>query len=87
MLDIKFIRDNKELIALAAKKKHSDFNVEELINIDEKRRTVMASVEKSRAEQNSASDKIAKAGSPAERQLIIDEMKVVKANLEKNEES
>ncbi len=87
MLDIKFIRENKDLIALAAKKKHSDFKVDELINVDEKRRSIMATVEKRRAEQNSASDKIAKAGSPAERQLIIDEMKTVKANLEKDEES
>lgn len=87
MLDIKFIRENKDLIVLAAKKKHSDFKVDELINVDEKRRAIMATVEKRRAEQNSASDKIAKAGSPAERQLIIDEMKTVKANLEKDEES
>jgi len=87
MLDIKFIRENKDLIALGAKKKHSDFVVDELITIDDKRRTLIIAVEKRRAEQNSASEKIAKAVSSEERQKLIDEMKVVKTDLEKDEES
>ena len=87
MLDIKFIRDNKDLITLASKKKHIDFKVEDLLAVDEKRRSLMSSVEKKRAEQNSASEKIAKASDPASRQALIDEMKKVKSELEKEEES
>jgi seryl-tRNA synthetase len=87
MLDIKFIRENKELIALAAKKKHLDFVVDELIVIDDKRRLLMSSVEKRRAEQNVASEKIAKAATPEERQSLINEMKTVKSEMEKDEES
>jgi seryl-tRNA synthetase len=87
MLDIKFIRENKELINLASQKKHIDFKVEELIEVDEKRRALMSSVEKKRAEQNSASEKIAKATDPAQRQALIDEMKKVKSDLEKEDES
>jgi len=87
MLDIKFIRENKELIALAAKKKHLDFVVDELIALDDKRRVIMASAEKRRAEQNAASQKIASAVTPEERAKLIDDMKVVKADLEKDEES
>lgn len=86
MLDIKFIRENKELIALAAKKKHSDFVVDELLAIDDKRRLIMAETEKRRAEQNAASDKIAKASTPEERQGLIDSMKSVKLAFEKGEE-
>ena len=58
MLDIKFIRENKDLIAMAAKKKHLDFAVDELIAADDKRRALLSSIEKNRALQNSASDKI-----------------------------
>jgi len=87
MLDIKFIRENKDLIAMAAKKKHLDFAVDELIMADDKRRALLSSIEKNRALQNSASDKIARAASPEERQKLIDDMKSVKVSMEKDEES
>jgi seryl-tRNA synthetase len=37
MLDIKFIRENKDLVAMGAKKKHIDFDVAKLIDLDDKR--------------------------------------------------
>lgn len=87
MLDIKFVRENKDLVALAAAKKHIEFNVEDLIAVDDKRRTLMADAEKKRAEQNAASDKIASAANPEERAALIESMKTVKADLEKDEEA
>ncbi len=86
MLDIKFIRENKDLIALAAQKKHLDFKVDELIALDDKRRTLLTSVETRRAEQNAASAKITSA-SPEDRAKLIADMKVVKAAAESEEES
>lgn len=86
MLDIKFIRENKDLIAMAAKKKHVDFDVEELIKIDDKRREIIASVEKKRAEQNEVSDKIIKITDAAEKSQMISEMKALKDELQKEEE-
>ncbi len=85
MLDIKFIRENKELIALAAKKKHAAFDVEELMALDDRRRTLMAAAEKARAEQNAASAGIASAATPEARAALIDSMKTVKADFEKAE--
>lgn len=85
MLDIKFIRENKDLIALAAKKKRIDFNVEELISADDRRRELMSSSEKKRAEQNAASEKITKATNPEERAKLISAMKLVKADFERDE--
>lgn len=41
MLDIKFIRENKELIKEAARKKRMKFDVERLIAVDEKRRMLI----------------------------------------------
>jgi seryl-tRNA synthetase len=85
MLDIKFIRENKDLITLATKKKHLNFVVEKLIEVDDKRKELMAQSEKKRAEQNSANDKITNAVTPEERNKLISEMKIVKAELEKDE--
>lgn len=87
MLDIKFIRENKDLVAAAAKKKHIDFNVEELISADDKRRTMLAGIEKKRAAQNVASEKISQAKDAAERNRLIAEMKVVKSEMEKEDEA
>ncbi len=87
MLDIKFIRDNKDVVAMGAKKKRIDINIDELIALDDKRREIMTSMEKKRAEQNSYSEKIAKAATPEERQGMIDEMKTVKESFQKEEET
>jgi seryl-tRNA synthetase len=84
MLDIKFIRENKDLIKAGAKKKHMDFDVDKLLKVDDKRRELLQSVEEMRAKQNEASDKIASA--PAEeRQKFIDDMKSVKEAMQKKE--
>jgi seryl-tRNA synthetase len=85
MLDIKFIRDNRELIKMAAKKKLLKFSVDELIEIDDTRKKLLTSVENKRAEQNSASAKIASAITSDDRAKLISEMKIVKADLEKDE--
>lgn len=90
MLDIKFIRENKDIVATGAVKKHVDFKVDELIALDDKRRELMASIEKKRAEQNAASEKMARtanAVNPAERDQVISEMKIVKEAVQKEEES
>lgn len=85
MLDIKFIRENKALIAEGARKKHINFDVEALIAADEKRREILKGVEEKRSEQNAFNAKITSAKTPEERQQYIDEMKVLKATLEGEE--
>ncbi|MEK7646693.1 MAG: serine--tRNA ligase [Patescibacteria group bacterium] len=87
MLDIKFIRENKDIVALAAKKKHVAVDIEALIALDDTRRTLLTSVEKLRAEQNAASTQIASAPSAEERAKLIEAMKGVKTTLEKEEET
>ncbi len=86
MLDIKFIRENKDVVALGAKKKHLKFDIEELILADDKRRELLASIEKKRAEQNAVSEKITRA-SPAERATYIESMKHLKSGLQEEEEA
>jgi seryl-tRNA synthetase len=85
MLDIKFIRENKDLVKEGARKKHIDFDVEELLAVDDMRREVLMLFEQKRSEQNAASEKIAKA-TPEERQVLIDSMQQVKKDLHDQEE-
>jgi seryl-tRNA synthetase len=85
MLDIKFIRENPDLIREAARKKHINFNVDELISSDQKRVEKLSLVESLRAEQNIVSDKIPSV-SPEERQTLIAQMTVLKEDLKKHEE-
>ena len=85
MLDIKFIRENSDLIRLASTKKHIAFNVDELLGIDVRRLTLLRTVEELRAKQNVASDAISKAG-VLERSDIIESMRAVKDELKAREE-
>lgn len=85
MLDIKFIRENSDLIRASVTKKHLSFNVDELVTCDTKRLEILKIVEELRAEQNRASDAITKA-SQEERGGLIESMRRVKDDLKKNEE-
>lgn len=55
MLDIKFIRQNPELIKEAARKKRIDFDVERLVAADARRRELLESSESLKSEQNKRS--------------------------------
>jgi len=85
MLDIKFIRENKDLIKEAARKKLIDFDIDELLGIDDMRLTLLVEVEKLRAEQNRASSQVATTPAGEERSKIIEEMKVLKDKLQVKE--
>lgn len=86
MLDIKFIRENKDLIKEGARKKRIDFDVERLIEVDAKRRELMTSLEAKKTEQNRVSQEITATQDPAARQALIDQMRVVKESAKGEEE-
>lgn len=56
MLDIKFIRENKELVKKAAKDKNREVNIERLLKLDEKRRKLIGEIEAKRADRNKISN-------------------------------
>jgi seryl-tRNA synthetase len=85
MLDIKFIRENKDLVAMAAKKKRIEFDVEKLLEVDEKRRILLTKIEEKRTEQNAANLEIVKASGP-EKSNILEKMRFLKEDLLKEEE-
>ena len=86
MLDIKFIRENKDIVAAGARKKHIDIDLDALLSLDEKRRALQASIDEKRAEQNIASEKMAQA-SDSERKEIITRMQNLKETLKLEEGS
>ena len=85
MLDIKFIQENKKLVAQAAKSKQVEVDLERLLEIDDKRKVLLGRVEEKRADQNVANNKIIKASSE-ERGAILEKMKALKIELERDEE-
>ena len=59
MLDIKFIRENKDLVAQAAKNKNRDIDVNEIIRVSDERkrlRTELDSINQRRKEAANARD-------------------------------
>jgi len=86
MLDIKFIKENKEIIKEGAKKKHIEVNVDNLIEVDDKRLALLLSVEGLRSEQNKMNNSIAIEKDMNARFQMINEMKMVKEDLTKKEE-
>ena len=85
MLDIKFIRENPELIKEAIEKKCVDLNIDDLISVDQKRLEKLSLVESLRAEQNLVSDKIPSA-SVEDRADLISKMTLLKEDLKKHED-
>ncbi len=85
MLDIKFIRENLDLIKLAAKKKHTDVDLDKLVTLDDKRKELQQTFDAARAQQNEASAKIAQTKDPAARDALIASMKEVKETLQRAE--
>jgi seryl-tRNA synthetase len=86
MLDIKFIRENKDVIKEGAKKKHIEVDIDKLLSTDEKRLELLSRVEFLRGEQNKMNNSIATEKDMAIRGQMIGEMKMVKEDLTKNEE-
>lgn len=58
MLDIKFIRENLDLVKKALENRALKLNLDNLINIDDARRKILSELEALRAEQNKANDEI-----------------------------
>ena len=85
MLDIKFIRDNLDIVKMAATKKHITIDLDRLVALDDQRRALVASLEEKRAEQNKVSKEIATSDAERREQLIV-EMQAVKTEVQKEEE-
>ena len=71
MLDIKFIRENAELVREGARKKRIDVDIDRLLEIDEERRSLLQESEQLKAEKNAASQQIATLKGEEKQQAIV----------------
>jgi seryl-tRNA synthetase len=85
MLDIKFIRENKDAVVAGANKKHISVDIDELLKVDDERLEVLRSVEEKRAKQNEVSKQIPQA-SEEEKQKLLEEMTTLKSELQGEED-
>ncbi|MDR2524537.1 MAG: serine--tRNA ligase [Candidatus Nomurabacteria bacterium] len=82
MLDIKFIRENREQVARSAADKGYAVNITTLLEVDERRRTLMTQVDELRAKRNQIAQQM-KGGKPAPE--LVEQGKNVKTDLAKLE--
>lgn len=82
MLDIKFIRENKEAVKENCKNRNIKCDIERLLELDEKRRELIVKIDELKAEKNRFNDDMKKGGDKKE---IIEKGKKVKEKLEKSE--
>ncbi|MCX6757537.1 MAG: serine--tRNA ligase [Candidatus Nomurabacteria bacterium] len=86
MLDIKFIRENKDIVQEGITKKRVDFNVERLLQVDDERLKKLTEVEEIRSEHNRVSNDIGRDQDPALKVQLIEEMRIMKDELKEKEE-
>lgn len=86
MLDIKFIRENLDLIKMGAQKKRMTVDLDGLVALDDKRKQLLLSMETKKAEQNNVSREVATTTDEAMRSVRIAEMKILKDDIQKEEE-
>ncbi|HEV3245071.1 MAG TPA: serine--tRNA ligase, partial [Candidatus Paceibacterota bacterium] len=85
MLDIKFIRENRDIVVAGAKKKHIEVDIDRLLELDEERRGFQASLDEGRAKQNQVSKEVPSADKDRRETLLL-EMKNLKETLSVQEE-
>ncbi len=86
MLDIKFIRENTDIVKQAAEKKKISVDIDALVRVDEKRRQLLQSVEAKKQEQNEVSTRIVGVKDDREREFLIVDMKKLKDAISTEEE-
>ena len=72
MLDMKFVRENPELVVEAVKRRNGNLDLTEFLELDKKRREITVQVETLKSERNTASQeigKLKKAGQDASEQM------------------
>jgi len=86
MLDIKFIRDNIDIVKAAAQKKRITVDLDRLVELDNQRRLLMTAIETKKAEQNRVSGEVATADE-ASRATLIASMQSLKSAIQVEEEA
>ncbi len=84
MLDVKFIRENQELVEKSTKEKGYKVNIQEILDLDDQRKKKLAKVEELRKKRNEVASQM-KGGKPAPE--LIAEGKQIKEELSEKEQA
>ncbi len=82
MLDIKFIKENADLVREGAKKKHIELDLDKLLSLEKKRVALIGEIDELRREQNIANTKI---GGGEDKEAMMDNLRRVKIDLASKE--
>ncbi len=85
MLDIQFIRANKEIVAKAVADKQLSLDVEKLLEKDQERMALLHEIEELQSLKNDINDLIQEAKTPEEKTEIIAKGKEIRAKLDEKE--
>ena len=77
MLDLRFIRENPDLVKEALVKLNTTAPIDEILSLDEQRRGLLSEVEALRARRNAVSKEIGRMKGGDRRQALIEEMREV----------
>lgn len=80
MLDIKFIRQNPDKVKEGGRKKQVEVDIDQLLEVDRRKREALQALEDMRAQKNKASLEIAETKDEKEKQKIILKMKELDRN-------
>ncbi len=86
MLDIKFIRENSDLVKNAITKKHVALNLDDLITLDDRRRESLQLTESLRSEQKRIGEGMAGPMDAEARERLMAELRPLKEHLMEKEE-
>lgn len=81
MLDIKFIRENPDVVKEAMRRRGEDAPIDEVLELDARRRALVTEAERLKAQRNEASEQVARlkrtGENPEEAQRLIERMRAV----------
>ena len=80
MLDIKYIRENPELIKEGCRKKQIKVDIDQLLEIDKKRKELMLALEDARAQKNKANEEIKQLHEKEKKEVVILKMRELDKN-------
>jgi seryl-tRNA synthetase len=84
MLDIRFIRENADIIKAGAAKKHIEVDIDKLLSVDDERKRLRQELDIKRAEQNRRSGEIQRA-TGIEKEKLLEAMRQLKKGMEESE--
>lgn len=85
MLDIKFIRENADIVKAGAVKKHIEVDIDKLLAVDDERKRIRQELDAKRAEQIRRSNEMPRM-KDLEREKLLDAMQQLKAGMAEEEE-